>query len=104
MWSIATQPCVLQWRPDARLPSPLPDLTSHPHRLPPARMHITTPTSASHQRSLTSPTPHTSPFRCPIALPSYHPNPTHDSSAPRRQLDGGVAPAADRRGGGQARP
>jgi hypothetical protein len=29
-------------------------------------------------------------FRSPIALSSYHPNPTHESSAPRRQLDGGV--------------
>jgi hypothetical protein len=44
------------------------------------------------------------PFRSPVALHSYHPNPTHDSSAPRRQLDGGVPPVADRRGGGQARP
>jgi hypothetical protein len=47
-------------------------------------------------------TPHPSPFRSPIALPSYHPNPTHDSSAPRRQLDGGLSPAADGRGGSQA--
>jgi hypothetical protein len=57
-----------------------------------------------HQHRLTSPTPHISPFRCPIALSSYHPNPTHDSSAPRRQLDGGLAPATDGRGGGRARP
>src|SRR5215216_5169283 len=35
-----------------------------------------------HQHFLTSLTPHTSPFRSPIALHSYHPNPTHDSSAP----------------------
>jgi hypothetical protein len=42
--------------------------------------------------SLTSLTPHPSPFRSPIALPSYHPNPTHDSSAPRRRPDGEVSP------------
>ena len=58
----------------------------------------------THQHHLTSPTSPHLPFRCPIALPSYHPNPTHESSAPRRQLDGGVAPAADGRGGGQACP
>ena len=34
-------------------------------------------------------TPHPSPFRCPIALSSYHPNPTHESSAPRRCLAAG---------------
>jgi hypothetical protein len=67
-------------------------------------MHSTT----LHQSPISTPStarPRTpSPFRCPIALSSYHPNPTHDSSAPRRQLDGGVAPAADGRGGGRARP
>jgi hypothetical protein len=35
---------------------------------------------------------HTSPFRSPIALLSYHPNPTHDSSAARRTLYAGVSP------------
>jgi hypothetical protein len=44
-----------------------------------------------HQYFLTSLTPHTSPFRSPIALSSYHPNPTHDSSAPRRGVEGGAA-------------
>jgi hypothetical protein len=43
-------------------------------------------------------------FRSPIALSSYPPTPTHESSAPRRQLDGGVPPAANGRGGGQTRP
>ena len=65
-------------------------------------MHSTT----LHQYPISTPStarPRTpSPFRCPIALSSYHPNPTHDSNAPRRQLDGGVPPAADGRGG--ARP
>jgi hypothetical protein len=67
-------------------------------------MHSTT----LHQSPISTPStarPRTpSPFRCPIALSSYHPNPTHDSSAPRRQLDGGGPPAADGRGGGQTRP
>jgi hypothetical protein len=35
-----------------------------------------------HQLFLTSLTPHPSPFLRPIALSSYHPNPTHDSTAP----------------------
>jgi hypothetical protein len=47
-----------------------------------------------HQSPISTPStarPRTpSPFRCPIALSSYHPTPTHESSAPRRQLDGGV--------------
>jgi hypothetical protein len=42
-------------------------------------------TSASltppHEHFLTNMTPHLSPFRSPIALPSYHSNPTHDSNA-----------------------
>jgi hypothetical protein len=62
------------------------------------------PRNSPHPHSLTSLTPHTSAFRCPIALLSYHPNPTHESSAPRRQLDGGVPAAADRRDGGRVRP
>src|SRR5512132_3355352 len=65
---------------------------------------MSTPSPARPPHTLTSLTPHTSPFRSLIALSSYHPNPTHDSSAPRRQLDGGVPPAADGRGGGQTRP
>src|SRR5512133_1522669 len=36
--------------------------------------------------------------------PTLDPNQSEDSSAPRRQLDGGIPPAADCRGGGQARP
>jgi hypothetical protein len=32
-------------------------------------------------------------FRSPVALHSYPPTPTHDSSAPRRRLDGGVSPS-----------
>jgi hypothetical protein len=66
------------------------------HRALPAQTHSPHPTSApylhSHQHSRTNPTPHTSPFRSPIALHSYHPNPTHESSAPRRSLDRGVPP------------
>jgi hypothetical protein len=53
------------------LPQLLPTLSSaFPHRLDPA--HLT--------------------FRSPIAHPSYHPTPTHESSAPRRRLDIGVSP------------
>jgi hypothetical protein len=38
-------------------------------------------------------------------VPLYSPlNHSEDSKAPRRQLDGGVAPATDGRGGGRARP
>jgi hypothetical protein len=66
----------------------------HPTTLP--QPPISTPAPARPRTPL--------PFRSPVALPSYHPNPTHDSSAPRRQLDGGVAPAADCPGGGRARP
>jgi hypothetical protein len=66
----------------------------HPTTLP--QPPISTPAPARPRTPL--------PFRSPVALPSYHPNPTHDSSAPRRQLDGGVAPAADGRGGDRARP
>jgi hypothetical protein len=91
IWSIATQPCVHQCRPDARLPRHLLNLTSHPHRLPPARMHSTT----LPQPPISTPAPTRPrtplPFRCPIALPSYHPNPTHESSAPRRCLAAGGA-------------
>jgi hypothetical protein len=44
-----------------------------------------------HQHFFTSLTPHPSPFLRPIALYSYHPNPTHESSAPRRRLAAGGA-------------
>jgi hypothetical protein len=42
----------------------------------------------------------------PASISRYsHPKPfSEESSAPRRQLDGGVPPAADGRGGGQTRP
>jgi hypothetical protein len=67
-------------------PRRLRDLTSHPRRLPPARMHFTTPTSAFPLALPHQPDSAPLPFRCPIALSSYHPNPTHESSAPRRGL------------------
>jgi hypothetical protein len=45
-------------------------------------MHFTTPP----QRPFSTPSPARprtlSPFRSPVALPSYHPNPTHESNAP----------------------
>jgi hypothetical protein len=47
-----------------------------------------------HQHSHTNRTPHTVPFRSPVALSSYHPNPTHDSSAPRRGLAGAATEQA----------
>jgi hypothetical protein len=68
IWSIATQPYVRQWRPDARLPSPLPDLTSHPHRLPPARMHIIT--QPQHPISAPSPARPRTPHVSVVPLPS----------------------------------
>jgi hypothetical protein len=43
-----------------------------------------------HQHYLTSLTPHTSAFRCPIALSSYPPTPTHDSGAPMVPVVSGV--------------
>jgi hypothetical protein len=49
------------------------------------------PSNSPHPHSLTSLTPHTSAFRSPIALLSYHPNPTHESSAPGRGLMPGGA-------------
>jgi hypothetical protein len=39
-----------------------------------------------HPHSPTSLTQHPPPFRCPIALPSYHPNPTHERAAPCVEL------------------
>jgi hypothetical protein len=62
------------------------------------------PRNSPHPHSRTSLTPHPLAFLRPIALHSYHPNPTHESSAPRRQPDGGVPPAANDRGGDQAPP
>ena len=51
-------------------------------------MHFTTPP----QRPFSTPSPARprtlSPFRSPVAFSSYHPNPTHDSNAPRRHLAG----------------
>jgi hypothetical protein len=83
---------------------------THPKLLTGIYLHIRTPpcylyTQATFPSALPhQPDPAHLTFRRPVALPSYPPNPTHDSSAPRRQLDGGVAPAADCRGGGRARP
>jgi hypothetical protein len=42
-------------------------------------------------------------FRSPIALHSYHPNPTHESTAPGRGLMPGGAGQLSRGGGGQGR-
>ena len=50
--------------------------------------------ASTQQHSRTNPTPHTSTSVVPIALPSYHPNPTHESSAPRRGLDRGATPSS----------
>jgi hypothetical protein len=67
--------------------SPLPP-TPHPRLLTGstctyALHHATSaPKEQPHPQSLTSLTPHPSPFRSPVALLSYHPNPTHDSGAP----------------------
>src|SRR4030095_7262431 len=56
------------------------------------------PTSASlyhlHQHFLTNLTRSHSPFLCPIALSSYHPNPTHDSSSTSRCSAGRSATAS----------
>jgi hypothetical protein len=59
-------------------------------------LRIRTATMLLHTFGIASPTRpvHTSPFRSPIALPSYHPNPTHDSSAPRRGLADGATEQA----------
>jgi hypothetical protein len=59
--------------------------------------------SASHQHPLTSLTQYTLAFRSPIALSSYHPNPTHESSAPGRGLMPGGAGQLSSGGGGQGR-
>jgi hypothetical protein len=85
------------WRPSPRY---FRHLTSHPHRLPPARMHSTTlPQPPFSTPAPTRPrTP--SPFRSPIALHSYHPNPTHDSSAPGVRL---LTRVAAERGDGWSR-
>ena len=58
-------------------------------------IHLYYATSASlyhlHQHFLTNLTRSRSPFLCLIALPSYHPDPTHESNAPRRRLAAGRA-------------
>jgi hypothetical protein len=66
-----------------------------PHRHLPAHTHSTMlpkhPRNSPHPHSLTSLTPHTSAFLRLIALLSYHPNPTHESSAPGRGvMEGGA--------------
>jgi hypothetical protein len=57
----------------------------HPTSAPCLRLHPPSPTDPT-LAHLT--------FRSPIALPSYHPNPTHDSSAPRRGLADGATEQA----------
>jgi hypothetical protein len=49
---------------------------------------------------------HSSPYTGwqPLRRSTLDPKSSEDSSAPRRQLDGGVPPAADGRGGGQTHP
>jgi hypothetical protein len=91
MWSIATQPCVRQCRADVHLPSPLPDLTPHPHRLPPARMHSTT----LHQPPISTPAPtrpHT-PHLSVVPLPSPRTLQLQHTRAVRR---GAAWPPAER--------
>jgi hypothetical protein len=70
----------------------------------PAHLLHDHPTAPSHQQHPPPRPAHTLSFLRPVALSSYPPTPTHDSNAPRRQLDGGVPPAADGRGGGQTHP
>jgi hypothetical protein len=63
-----------------------------PFRFPHPRTRSTPPSTctsahnqcyaSTQQHSRTNPTPHNSPFRSPIALHSYHPNPTHGSTSP----------------------
>jgi hypothetical protein len=55
-------------------------------------MHFTT--LPQHPIGTPSPARHTSSFFRPVALHSYHPNPTHDSSAPRRGLADGATEQA----------
>ena len=68
------------WPPALRSPSSQPSTCAYaPH-------HATSVPSITPRSPFpTSLTQHLSPFRSPIALPSYHSNPTHDSSAPRRR-------------------
>jgi hypothetical protein len=81
--------------PHRSSPPPAAHLPSSP---PPTSTNVLQPPASAsyphpHQHFCTNPTLHSSPFRSPIALQSYHPNPTHDSSAPRRRPDGGVSPS-----------
>ena len=80
--------------PDGRssLPLPRPRFLSAPPST--CTLALQPPYYTLHQHRLTHPTPHTSPFLRPIALPSYHPTPTHESSAPRRRLDIGASPCS----------
>jgi hypothetical protein len=61
------------------------------------------PRNSPHPHSLTSLTPHTSAFLRLIALLSYHPNPTHESSAPRRGFMPKQCCAASSHRGGRCR-
>jgi hypothetical protein len=71
----------------------------HPHVCTSLR-YLSNPLARPH----TNLTSHSSPPVVPLPSTRTIQNPTHDSNAPRRQLDGGVAPAADGRGGDRARP
>jgi hypothetical protein len=88
MWFAGPQSCVLLWRPDAVDHCCLFDLATVRNRPLPAHLPTTKATPAPHQHGHTHQPPLRTPlpFRSPIALPSYHPNPTHDSNAPRRGL------------------
>jgi hypothetical protein len=69
-------------------PHPIPRPAPPPLKLPTVhRQNALAITDASHRLTL-------------LSTPTF----SEDSSAPRRQLDGGVAPAADGHGGGRARP
>jgi hypothetical protein len=63
----------------------------------------TNATSGPQQHSHTNPTPAHLTFRSPIALSSYHPNPTHDSSAPGRGFMSSGAAQLPRQRGGRCR-
>ena len=85
IWSIAPQPCVHQCRADTRLPSPLPSPQSHPHHLPPARMHSTT---LPHPPiSTPSPARPRTPHLSVVPLPSPRTLQLQHTTAVRRRAD-----------------
>src|SRR5215218_6138108 len=79
--------------------SPLPP-TPHPRLLTGIYLHIRTPpcylsTQATAPSALPyQPDPAPLTFRSPVALLSYHPTPTHDSSAPMVPVSGGCCTGA----------